>query len=280
MGEETYDKFIKDGKIDIESGENTYTLYLDGRVINKTTNQKYCIVSDRPDYPNDDILAIKFAWLKYGINTVEKVAVKSSIIERSIGIGAGFTDYAPERGIYREIGYDAFVHHMEMQGWRRKQLTLTEHNANIVTTRNIEKGYTGGIINVRCPTGVTITMMGISQIPNNMNRNIAHHITLRIADRDNKEIDGNSEIRINKIKPSEAVITLARGTYSQFSLTRQIGNPEYKTRVYKTDNELYRWRMGTMLRSEEILEISIINSDITILSDNIRINMGADLWLR
>lgn len=273
MGQETYDNFIRDGKIDIESGKNTYTLYLDGRVINKTTNKKYCIVPDRPDYPNDDILAIKFAWLKYKISTVEKVAIISPVLGRRL------TNSAQERD--RTLGYDAFVHYMEMRdGWRRERLTIDEHNTKIVTTRNLEKGYTGGIIDIRCPAGATITMMGISQVPNEINQNTAHYIALRITDEEDREINGHSRIRIDRIKPSEEIVPLVQGTYSQFSLTRQIGTPEHNIRAYKTDNELYRWRMGIMLQSDDMLRISVINSETTILGDNIKINMEMDIWLR
>lgn len=88
MGKETYDKFISEGKIEIKSGGCTYELTTDGTVINKTRNQRYCVIlsprtPDRDSIPLSDMLAIKYAWLKYSTKTVETVANKTVIgIER------------------------------------------------------------------------------------------------------------------------------------------------------------------------------------------------------
>lgn len=84
MGDNTYKKFIADGKIVIRSGEYLYELTVHGTVTNKTTNQSYCIIlapgtPHRDDIPLFDIIAIKYAWLKHGVNIVEKVANKRSL---------------------------------------------------------------------------------------------------------------------------------------------------------------------------------------------------------
>lgn len=78
MGRKKYDKFIKNGIIDIKSGEVTYVLTEEGKIINKKTLQEYCIVTGPSmiHYPLADIIAIRYCWTKYRNDIVEEVANK------------------------------------------------------------------------------------------------------------------------------------------------------------------------------------------------------------
>jgi hypothetical protein len=265
VGQKIYDKFVKDGKIEIESDKKVYELYLDGRVINKTANQKYCIVPNRPDYPDYDIIAIKYAWLKYGIKTVEKVANKTIIIPHSPYI---------ENHLDRTIGYDAFVHYMEENGWFREQKIINESNINFVTTNSVQNGNTGCIAEIRCPSGFQMTVMGTTQVPQGRDIKTAYSLSLRITNKDGKEISGFTKIRITKIKPSEEVIQLARIYYSDISISKIIGQ-EY---IAKSYDELWRWKMGIALNGGEILSIYVVDSETYIPRENIKISMGTDIW--
>ena len=278
LGDKLFNKFVEDGKIEVESGNTTYELYDDGRIINKTTNQKYCIVPDRSDYPNYDVIAIKYGWLKYGQRTVERVANRTSLRTSLRPF-----DIVGPAGIQRgddTVGYDAFVHYMESNGWRREQLTLNENHTNIVSTYGVDIGSTGDVVDIRCPAGMTMTMIGVSQLPSEADGRSAHSLALRIANKDDLEINGDIQIIIQKVKPSDAVITLARGPYSIFSLKRRIGNGEHNIWADKTDNGLYRWRMGIHLLGEELLRIAVINTDVIIPSDRVKVMMDADIWTR
>ena len=179
MGVDIFDEFINKGKIEIKSNNNIYELYHDGRITNKTTNQNYCIIPTRPDYPTYDIIAIKYCWLKYNIGIVEKVANKTNIY------GAHAHDplryYNAERNARRDgVGYGAFVHYMESQGWSRSCVCIDESNETIATTNTVQRGHTSSIIDIRCPAGSMMTMMGIRQVPNGSDRAIAHSFTLYI----------------------------------------------------------------------------------------------------
>lgn len=272
MGNDVFDEFIKNGKIDIKSNNVTYELYDDGRVINKTANQRYCIVPDKSDYPDYDVLAIKFAWLKYGQKTVDKVANKTNIEI----LGRDTDGY---RRHDNTTGYAAFVDYMESNGWRREQLTIDEHNTNLIATHSVERETTGAAIEIRCPAGQSITMMGVNQVPQGADGMSANTIALRIADKNDIEISGNTAILIDKIRPSQYIVALTRGLYSLFSLTRQIGNEKCGIRAYKSYDELYRWRYGTHLTSDDILRVHIINSPIDTYGENTKISMDADFWI-
>lgn len=270
MGQELYDNFIRHGKIEIESGGNTYELYDNGRVINKTANQSYCIIPDRSDYPNYDVIAIKYCWLKYGVRTVERVANRTRLSTLSTGQLSG-----------RDIGYAGFIDMMEQRGWRREQLSIDEYNTNLVTTNNVEAGTTNNsIIDIRCPAGRSMTMMGVEQIPNGIGLEAAHKIVLDIRDIDGVEIPPYTRIRIAKIKLSETVVQLVIDSYSVFSSNKTIATGIGTVRVSKADNELYRWRRGVMLNGEEHLQIYIINSEVKIPRGNVKFTIDMDFWMR
>lgn len=277
LGTENYYKIIKDGFLEIKSKKNVYELHLDGRVINKTTNQKYCIVPNRPDYPNYDVIAIKYAWLRYGVKTVERVANKSVLlppIQRTHN--TIFRDYVPDR----TIGYDAFVHYMEENGWYRERLAIDESNNSLVTTLSVQAECTGAIAQIKCPIGRMITVMGINQVPAGRDLATAYSLTLYIKDEDGNEIHPITKIRINKVKPTEQIIQLCRCFYSDFSPTIHTFNEGQDARTYKTNNELWRWRQGVALYGEEYLDMYVIDPEITIRSENVKIEMECDLWMR
>lgn len=269
MGQELYDKFIECGKIEIESGGNTYELYESGKVINKTKNQSYCIIADRSDYPDYDVIAIKYSWLKYGVKTVERVANRTNLDAYGVG-----------RTPARDIGYAGFVDMMEGRGWRREPLSIDEYNTNLVTTNDVDARSTQNVISVRCPVGMSMTIMGIEQVPNGMGLTTAHKVVLDIRDINGVEIPGNTKIRIAKVKPSEEVIQLVRDFYAVFSPNRAITTNIGTIRVSKSDDELYRWRRGIMLNGDEYLQIYIIDSEVKVPRDNVKLVMDMDLWIR
>lgn len=264
MGNGVFEEFIKNRKIEIKSNDITYELYEDGRVINKTTKQNYCIVPDRSDYPDYDVLAIKFAWIKYGQKIVERVANKTSLNN------LGRQD--------NTNGYAAYVDYMGSRGWRREQLTIDERNTNLVTTHSIERGTTGTVIEIRCPAGHNITVMGTNQVPVGADWMSADTIVLKIADKNGVEISGLTRIFIDKTRINEPRVLLVRSFYSDFSLTRRINNDG--TIIYKSFGEWYRWRAGIHLMGENTLRINIANSLVDIDRKNIKIAMDMDYWIR
>lgn len=273
LGQELFNKFTNDRKIEIESNGNTYELDISGRVINKTTRQSYCIMPDRSDYPDYDVVAIKYAWLKYGLSTVERVANRTSL---------GSLDTHTRNLNDREtgIGYDAFVHMMESKGWAREQITIDENDTNMVSTHSVPTGYTRDIISIRCPAGRNITVMGTEQVPNGADPRIASRIALNIIGENGIEIPGNTRIRLTKIKPSTTIVRLVDDFYSTFSINREIKTEIGIVRVSKADHELYRWRRGIMLYGEERLNVTVVNTETTIRDSDMKFIMDTDLWTR
>ncbi len=267
LGTELFEKFFKEGKIDVESGGNVYELYNSGRIVNRTTNHTYCIIPKSPDFPIYDVIAIKYTWLKYGIKTVERVANKTSLTYNPR------TDAEGRR--IDGVGYDAFIHYMEQQGWRREQVIIDENNTSIVTTNSISTEGSGTIIDIRCPTGHVMTTMGALQV---FDDNPAYTLSLYVADKDGKEINGSNKIIITKIKPSEEIIQIARIFYSDVSITRfRQDNERYNQK--KSYGELFRLKRGIILYGQEHLTINVINPDVYIPYRNIKVSVDFDFWI-
>jgi hypothetical protein len=302
IGEEKFDRFQKDGKIEIEidnklntdktdnnNGKTVYELHSDGRVINKTKNQSYCIVTNRSDYPINDMIAIKYAWLTHRNDIVEKVANKTHLY-------SGVTDRANGRPV--PVAYSDFIHDMEQRGWNRQQhnldntpnlgstpwygdyvdhmsgrdwhrelIIIDQNNTNISTTLSIDKDTTGTIVDVRCPAGMKMSIMGTRQVPRGADARVAYSLGLYITDENGEEILDDTKIRITKIKPSEAVIQLARVFYQDVKMTQ--------------DGETsYRFIQGIEINGQEHIVVHMINSPKDIPAENVTFKMEADLWAR
>lgn len=250
-GKEKYDKLQKDGKIDIDAGDNKYEIYSDGRVINMTKNQSYCIVTDRSDYPINDLIAIKLAWLMHRNDIAEKVANKSDL-------KAGMTNVP---------GYEEYVDYLIRNGWQREQLIIDQYNTNIITTCNLSEGTTGQIVEARCPGGRKISIMGMQQVPHGADARVAYSLGLYVTDDNGEEIRDDTKIRITKDRPSEYVIQLARVYYQDVKMTRD-------------GESSYRFRRGVELNGQDYLKIYIIESPKNIRDTGVKFKMDADLWVR
>ncbi len=294
IGNEKFDKLKKDGKIEIEvdnelkTDKTIYELYSNGRVVNKTKNQSYCIVADRSDYPIDDMIAIKYAHLVYNNEIAEKVANKTPLdIYRRSGstpISVTYGDFVrdmEQRGWNRQQvnigdtigntpgstpGYAEYVDYLLGRGWHRELIALDQNNTNIVTTWNLNKDNTGRIISVICPTGMKMSIMGISQVPQGVDPSVAYSLGLYITDENGDEIPDKTKIRITKERSSEFVIQLARIYYEDVKMSN--------------GEATYRFKRGIEINGEDHIIIYAISSQSNIRAENIRFKMDTDLWAR
>lgn len=265
MGRKNYNKFIEEGKIEIKSEGRIYELAIDGTVINKTDNQKYCIIlapgtSDRDDIPLFDLIAIKYSWLKHGTNIVEQTARKT------------YLDTSEPIGKRERTTYHDFVHYMENHGWRRKQLTIDEYNENIVSIHNVNIGEIGHIIEVKAPAENDITIMGTRQI--SRYHRFAHRFAIRLADTQNVEIASDTTIEIIKERLTEERIYIDRLCYGHINPTR---NNLY-TAIQRRNSGYYTFRNGILLHPNESIKVNVIYPDRDI--KNVMFQLDLDFWIR
>ena len=286
VGNDNFDKLSKDGKIEIKvnnklNKETIYELYSNGDLINKTKNQRYCIVADRSDYPNNDVVAIKYAWLTCRNDIAERVANKTNLTANSrevrassSRVTAGYADFVrdmEQRGWSRNpivIGdspyYGDYVDYLSGNGWRRELITLNEHNLNIVSIRDVQKDITGCVIDIVCPAGQKMAIMGRMQTPRGTSLDSAYSLGLCITDENGIEIPDNTKIRIAKVKPSEDIIQLARIYYSDIKM--------------QNGKSMYTFQHGIELNGEVHLNIFVVDSPRNIPITGIKFKLETDIW--
>lgn len=308
MSDKDFDKFIADGKIEVIHDDIIYELDLDARVYNRTKQQSYCIEPLCDDnLPIYDLLAIKFSYLKNNIKRVEEVANKRSLgpLERENNLNHGIIGGLTTRLATRFAGtgdtelrtqelhdrpdYISYVEYMEQMGWRRTQVTLDERNHHLVTTNGVKKNeesvddndnYNNQVIDIRCPAGHKISIMGVQQVPRGVDTRVVHSLRARIADSEDNEIPFDTRIRIAKIRPSTEVVQIARIFYGDINLTKQSVTSDLNPinlLIYKTDNEWYKFHQGMEINGEEHLEISVIDP-VNIDARYVRLALDCDIW--
>lgn len=180
--------------------------------------------------------------------------------------------------------YSSYVEYMEGMGWRRSQLTLDEKNTRLVTVNNSAVATTTAIIDVRCPAGQKMSIMGTQQVQNGADARTAHALRIRFAGTNDVEISQLTKVRITKEKTTEDVVQLARVFYNDVSMTKQVvaaGN------LWKDDSIWYRFKQGIELNGEEHLFVYVIGEtptggpnlpDIAIESTHVKFALDVDIW--
>lgn len=180
--------------------------------------------------------------------------------------------------------YVSYVEYMEGLGWRRSQITLDEKNTRIVTVNSDTVANTAAIIDVRCPAGQKISIMGTQQVQRGADARTAHALRIRFAGTSDTEISQLTKVRITKEKTTEDVVQLARVFYNDVSMTKQVvaaGN------LFKDDSIWYRFKQGVELNGEEHLFVYVVAEtptggpnlpDIAIDSTHVKFALDCDFW--
>lgn len=186
--------------------------------------------------------------------------------------------------------YTEYVAYLESLGWRRSQLTLDEKNVRIVTVASLAIATTGAVIDVRCPAGQKMSIMGVQQIPRGADARTAHALRIRLAGTSDVEINPFTKIRITKEKTTEDVVQLARVFYSDVSMIKQnvaavagigVGH------LMKDDAIWYRFKQGIELNGEEHLFIYVVSEtptggpnlpDVAIEATHVKFALDVDMW--
>jgi len=177
--------------------------------------------------------------------------------------------------------YGQFVDMMQKAGWIRKQKNIDENTTSVVQRFSAAALVAEArVVDITCPAGYIITTKGVEQIPAGADRGSAHAMTLRLAGTDDTELSRRTKVKMEIIKPFEDTKLITRDFYSMYSLTKQLGLAGLSTDLDKGDNEIYRWRRGFALYTQEIFRISVINPDIAVDSAHIKIQMDLDFWYK
>jgi hypothetical protein len=186
--------------------------------------------------------------------------------------------------------YSSYVEYMENLGWRRSQITLDENNARIVTTTGAAVNTTTAIVDVRCPAGQKISIMGTQQIQRGADARTAHSLRIRFAGTNDVEVSQLTKIRITKEKTTEDIVQLARVFYNDVSMIKQLGAITAglgSVAQYKDDSIWYRFKQGIELNGEEHLFVYVVAEnptggpnlpDIAIERTHVKFALDCDMW--
>lgn len=181
--------------------------------------------------------------------------------------------------------YVSYVEYMESLGWRRSQITLDEKNTRIVTVSSLATATTGAVIDVRCPAGQKISIMGTQQVQRGADARTAHALRVRFAGTNDVEISQLTKVRLTKEKTTEDIVQLARVFYNDVSMTKQV--PATGGVLFKDDQIWYRFKQGIELNGEEHFFVYVVSEtptggpnlpDIAIESTHVKFALDCDIF--
>lgn len=183
--------------------------------------------------------------------------------------------------------YSSYVEYLESLGWRRSQITLDEMNTRIVTTTGGIVGATFAVIDVRCPAGQKMSVMGTQQIQRGADARTAHALRIRLAGTADVETSQFTKIRLTKEKTTEDVVQLARVFYNDVSMIKQLNTGIGGTALLKDDAQWYRFKQGIELNGEEHFFVYVVAEnptggpilpDVAIDATHVKFAMDMDMW--
>lgn len=183
--------------------------------------------------------------------------------------------------------YSAYVEYLESLGWRRSQLTLDEQNARIVTRTGVAVATTGAVIDVRCPAGQKMSVMGTQQVQRGADARTAHALRIRLAGTADVEISQFTKIRLTKEKTTEDIVQLARVFYADVSMIKQLNTGIGGTALLKDDALWYRFKQGIELNGEEHFFVYVVAEtptggpnlpDIAVELTHVKFALDIDMW--
>lgn len=197
-----------------------------------------------------------------------------------VGIFKGYQDYSE------------FVNEMETDLWHREQIAIDNTNAALAVMATVPAATTGAVITITCPPGRVMSVMGSQQVPAGADRGTAHAFWMRLASSAVGEIHEMTHVNIQKTTPSTAVVPLIHDVYQSLSIVQQhnmdtmhapagvstVGN------LYKTDNDIHRFRKGIILYGQEQMQIQVVQTLAQavqgVVNTFTQFSLDTDLWTK
>lgn len=164
------------------------------------------------------------------------------------------------------LAYQETLNLLEQEGWHISPQTIT-HRDGRVTTYSLEKGCTGKILDIKCPAAPAKHLLLICGVnhsgikPSDIARaphlyTIPHQFSILCYDKDNRQLPPETEIIIEKIKPSGDIVPIDIVLYGDLALK--------SGERFKRKEERYYFPQGIMLHGGEYLRLTATASDIII----------------
>lgn len=208
--------------------------------------------------------------------------------------------------------YSKYVEYLQRNQWMRENVNIHEYLSSIATINTLKAGNEGIVIDIRCPPGHIISIMGKNNsVLSDINEQLklskaAKAETTAICCPSEKQSEKHTpgynierHLKMQKIKPFELKLANSDGVdigpYTNIKIVKDkvlkmrtgicvipyeclcMLNYSTSPNKFKAYNELYRFDQGIELKGEDHLRIYAISPDIDI--DIIKFNLRVDLWI-
>lgn len=175
-----------------------------------------------------------------------------------------------------DMNYKRYLEYLRDRGYSREQICIDETYTDIVTTRNIAKCSIGTVVDIRCPSRYKMVIVGSSQLPKEYNIETAGSLMVRFANSENVEIDPDIRIKILKEKISQAIVLVDTMFYKDISATDYMKISSNETASIE-GKKRYIFGKGVELNGDEHMKINVVNPNIDIDCNNVRLSLDIDL---
>lgn len=156
----------------------------------------------------------------------------------------------------------------EIYNNKRTNYVIIDETMEFVTRKSLTIGDKNSIIDIKCPCGYKIIIIGKRDLISKNNITDAHVFTARIADKNNIEISPNTKISIKLEKPTGEMILFATMNYEDINR---------KNNKIKPDDNVFRFEVGTTLNEGEYLKVYVSNPNIDIDCNNIKFILESNM---
>ncbi len=187
---------------------------------------------------------------------------------------------------YKKPSYEHYIEYNEGLEWKRENINLDKKSdiVKILKPNNDEEIKSLDkklLIDIKFPVGHIFSMAGRRQIQDNKEFDQLFTLWIKVCDSNNKELNPESRIIINKEKDIDEydtrVIRLESTFYKNVSTTKFC--KELHNSI-KTIDGLYKFEQGTEFKEDECLRIYVVDPDIDISPENVELNINIDKWSR
>ena len=168
--------------------------------------------------------------------------------------------------------YFGYIKYMQNNGWIREYVTLHENLSTIATINSLKANNGGIVIDVKCPPGYRMSIMGKDSVPEEYN--IVHYFETMFKNSDGIEINCDTRIIFTIDKVTKKNIQIDTVLYSDISST----NFEDTPNKFKDYQKLFRFDDGIEIKEEEHLRIYVIDPDLDITE--VKFSLGVDLLIQ
>jgi hypothetical protein len=159
--------------------------------------------------------------------------------------------------------YGDYVEYLSGLGWNREFIALNEYNMSFVDVRSVNKDNTGYFVDIVCPSGCKMSIMGKKQTPDG-HTTLAYSLGLHITKENGEEIPDSTKIRITKEKSCEFVIQLARVFYCDIKMMNR--------------EAIYTLNQGIEINGDTHLRMFVVNPECDISSAYVDFKIEMDFW--